>query len=304
MENSGYLLLEQYACQDTGAAEYVALHMKKFLKPHEQVLVCLPVPEFGNLGQVFEAAIRQVGARPIRWNEDRRWKTLLRQCFAARATAIVAPPRVVLGLSKLAKATCTPLNIRNVITVGYPCLDWMIDGFMKGLDCQSWGCFAPGGLVTGFSCGRSLGVHLRQGGWKTEIVDESGNVLPVGQQGRICLYRPENPAQRCVLHELARLEDASCGCGGDDLRLMDMAPGNNEDPMLLELDAQLQAWTSILDCRLAKGPYGLEMELVVFRGEKLPKLPTCAKRVIRSWDPERDTPMDLMTNLKTHQPTH
>jgi hypothetical protein len=47
---------------------------------------------------------------------------------------------------------------------------------------------------------------------------------------------------------------------------------------------------SILDCRLSNGESGLEIELIVLPGDKLPKLPSCAKRVIRPWDPEKDVP--------------
>ena len=61
---------------------------------------------------------------------------------------------------------------------------------------------------------------------------------------------------------------------------------------VLNLYQELHSWTSILDCKVNKGSYGLELELVVFPGEKLPKLPTCAKLVIRPWDPDTDIPLD------------
>ena len=40
--------------------------------------------------------------------------------------------------------------------------------------------------------------------------------------------------------------------------------------------------------------YGLELEIVTFPGEKLPVLPSSAKQVIRSWDPEKDIPFGLI----------
>ena len=79
---------------------------------------------------------------------------------------------------------------------------------------------------------------------------------------------------------------------------MDIHPAQRFQDDVLSLYQQFHAWTSILDCRVVKGAYGLELELVVFPGEKLPKLPSCAKQVIRAWDPDRDAPMDLQPKWK------
>lgn len=63
------------------------------------------------------------------------------------------------------------------------------------------------------------------------------------------------------------------------------------DPELFQIAQELLAWNSILDCCLKKGPYGLEMEIIYFPGEKQPRLPSCAKRIVRKWDPEVDCPL-------------
>ena len=60
----------------------------------------------------------------------------------------------------------------------------------------------------------------------------------------------------------------------------------------------LHSWTSILDCRLTRGEYGLEIEIVAFPGEKLPKLPSAAKLVIQPWNPEVDEPFLYAPTLK------
>ena len=75
---------------------------------------------------------------------------------------------------------------------------------------------------------------------------------------------------------------------------MDIRPGSAVDPDLAELGQRLQSWTSVLDCRLDKGEYGLEIEMIVFPGEKLPKLPSAAKQVIRPWNPKEDAPFWYM----------
>jgi hypothetical protein len=72
--------------------------------------------------------------------------------------------------------------------------------------------------------------------------------------------------------------------------LTDFEEDPNVDMELLRLGASLHTWDSVLDVRLIRGEYGLEMEMVVFPGLELPKFPTCAKMEVRNWDPERDKP--------------
>ena len=91
----------------------------------------------------------------------------------------MGPPLILLGLSKLKRQSGTPLYIRRVITAAYPCLDWMIDGIVRGYDCELGGCFSLGesGVVVGFACGHSWGVHLRESEYGVDIVDAEGNLV-------------------------------------------------------------------------------------------------------------------------------
>lgn len=275
-----------------GSIAYLTEHLRQFLRPGERVLICFHHHEYGNISWLMERAVLACSAVPVLWGEDIRWKSLLRMAFSSRASCVIGPPLVVLGLAKTARANATPLFVRNVVTAGYLCLDWMIEGIRSGFDCRSWGCFSIGltGIVCGFSCGNSLGVHLRDEVYGVDIVDEGGNLLPEGQTGEVILYCRDDPASRCSLGDRGRLEREPCACGCLSPRVMQLGPGKAYDPDLLELGQHLQSWTSILDCRLCKGPYGLEMELVTFPGEKLPKLPTAAKLIVRPWNPDADEP--------------
>lgn len=274
------------------SVDYLAEHLGRLLKPRERVLICFPRRSERDLTWLMEQAVIRCGAVPMVWGPDYRWKTLLRIAFITKCTAIIGAPIIVLGLTKLKKYYATPLYIRKVVTAGYPCLDWMIEGIQQGFDCKVGGCFSLGleAVVAGFDCGHSLGVHLRDAEFGVDIVDREGNPLPAGQSGEIVLYPKDDPSLRCSLGETARLELAPCACGSPSPRLMDFSTGRTTDPDLLSLGQYLQSWTSILDCQLKKGPYGLEMELIAFPGEKLPALPTAAKRVLRSWDPAKDEP--------------
>lgn len=274
---------------------YVASNMKRFVRRKDRVLLCFGRDDERMLGQIFSDAVIRLGGEPLMWGSDLRWKTLLRMAFSSRASVIVGPPLLILGLSKLAKATGTPLNIRHAVSAGFPCPDWMIDGIIKGLDCTAWGCFdpGPGAVVCGFSCGHSRGVHLRTDSYGIDIVDDNGENVSDGRSGRIQIRDLLMPDHAWVSLDEGRLENAPCRCGQTGPRLMEIRPHSRFPKDMEILGQTLQSWTSILDCRLSKGPCGLEMELVVFPGEELPKLPTCAKRIIRPWNPEQDIPFDL-----------
>lgn len=294
MDHPAYQKMHQLARRPDALEATISYLSEKlsFLKRNERVLICFPQHEPDSIAGVMEQVVRRSDATPVLWEGDLRWKTLLRLAFSSRATTIIGPPLIVLGLSKLAKANGTPLYVRNVVTAGYPCLDWMNDGIIKGLDCNTWRCFNPGteSIVAGFSCSRSAGVHLRDTEYCVDVVDDEGRTLPAGEIGEMVLYPKSNPSLRCPVMGRARWDKSPCPCGCNSPRLVDISMGKNIDKDLVALGEYLQNWASILDCRLQKGPYGLEMEIIIFPGEKLPKLPSCAKQVIRPWDPENDVP--------------
>lgn len=272
---------------------YLAEHLGKFLKPQEYLMLAFREHKEGNISWLMEQAARRIDVIPVIWGPDHRWNTLLRQTFESHASAVIGEPLIILGLTKLKKQYNTPLPIRKVVMVGYPCLDWVIDGIVKGLDCEVGGCFSvlDTGIVAGFACGHSWGVHLWDECYGVDIVDEQGNVLPAGELGYMVLYPKSDPAVRVKLGDRGRQVDKKCACGSDSMRLLDMQLGSNVDPDLYQLSQELQSWTSILDCYLAKTESGLEVEIVCFPGEKMPKLPSAAKLVVRPYNPKTDEPL-------------
>lgn len=288
MEHPAYLkLVEMASTQEAlnASIEYLAAQFH-FVKPKDHVLICFTRNQPNEIGSLFEQAVLRRGAVPVFWEKDFRWKTLLRQAFSNRVTTVIGPPLVVLGLAKIGRFNSTPLNIRHVVTAGYPCLDWMIEGIITCLDCNTWGCFTPGGrLICGFSCGKSFGVHLREDVYGVEIDDPAEDGV-----GNMILYSRQDPTLRYPIGEKARMEQEDCVCGKPNVRLMDMQPGEGSDLQLDSITQSLISWTSILDCRVRRSSFGLELELIVFPGEKLPKLPSAARQVVRPWNPDQDEP--------------
>lgn len=272
--------------------QYLAEQMSQFLRRSDRVMICFPAEKEATLGNLFCKAAERCGASVTACGPDYRWKTLLRQAFVSRASTIIAPPLVTLGLAKLARAKGTPLYVRNVVTAGYPCADWMIEGLINALDCKTWGCLDGNGsaLVAGFSCKAGRGVHIRQEEYTVNILDDDGRKLPDGQTGRLVICQKEEPELQYDTQDLAMIDPSGCSCGCNAPRLMDMRYGKNLDAELLRLGEQINQWTSVLDCRIERGPGGLEIEIVVFPGEKLPLLPSCARMVVRPWNAEKDTP--------------
>lgn len=271
---------------------YLEEHLGAFLRKKERVLVCFQYHQEGDLSWLMEQAVLRCGAVPVVWGPQRTWKNLMRQAFSNKVTAIIGTPLVLLGLTKLIKQNATPLFIRKVITAGYPCQEWMVEGLIKGFDCEVGGCFGweQTGIVAGFACGHSSGVHLRTAEYGVDIVDPQGRILPAGEVGEMVLYPRSAPELRSPVGENACIATEECPCHSTSPRLMKMDYGRGTDPDLEKLGAYLLNWSSVLDCSLKKGESGLEIELVVFQGEKLPKLPSAAKLVVRPWNPAVDEP--------------
>lgn len=291
-----YDILTEMAAQPRAQEEsvsYLVDHLSRFVKKMDSVLICFPQQQIGDLGHLMEQAVLLCEAVPVVWGADHRWKSLLRLAFSSRASTIVSTPLIALGLSKLQSFYSIPLFIRDVVTAGYPCEEWMIDGLSRGFDCTPRGCFGIGttGAVAGFSCEKNRGVHVRDKVYRVQILDENGSPRPEGEEGEIVLSPVDTPELRYFTGENARLAAKPCTCGCASPLLTDIHPGRTErDPDLLELGKTLQSWNSVLDCRLRKGNHGLEIEIITLPGGRLPKLPYAAKQVVRPLDPETDEP--------------
>ena len=278
---------------------YLHKHMRAFLKKNDRVLI-LFARQDNAACQILERAVEACGGVPVWIGEDKRWMTLLKMAFTSKCSCLVGSPLTLLGLSKLAKHLATPLYVTNVLMVGYPTTTWMVQGVRKNLDCMAWGCFDPGdgAAISGFTCPQLDGVHIRVEEYTVQIEDEQGNTLPDGESGRVVLYPNADPDVRFVVGDRGCLDRRRCSCGDPAPKLVNVNTEKLGDEALVKLAESLHYWTSILDCRVEKTECGMELELVVFPGEKLPKLPTVARQVIRNFDPELDAPFDHASVLK------
>ena len=271
---------------------YMTEYLGRFLKRRERVLICLP-DTHGGIGWIIGRAVERCEAVPIYLGNDLRWKNIIRTAFSSRCGTIVTEPLVLLGLSKLTRAMGVPLFIRNAILTGYPCLPWMREAMQRGLDCKSYGCFDPAGVPAGFIMPEELTLWFRKGMFDAFTRDESGNRLPDGEKGEVVVFSTERPDVELPMEYLGCIRHHPCEDGTVSVGLTDMTVGRDMEPEVAKLSGQLLRWSSILDCRVTRSSYGLELEIVTFPGEKLPKLPSCAKQVVRPWDPETEIPFSI-----------
>ena len=281
---------------------YMTQYLGRFLKRRERVLICLP-DTHGGIGWIICQAVARCEAVPIYLGEDFRWKNIIRTAFSSRCGTIVTDPLILLGLSKLTRAMGVPLFIRNAILTCYPCLPWMREAMMRGLDCKSYGCFDPAGVPAGFIMPDELTLWIRKGVFDAYTRDEVGNRLPDGENGEVVVFSTEYPDVELPMEYLGCIRHHVCEDGSVNIGLTDMTVGRHMEPEVARLSGQLLRWSSILDCRVTRGSYGLELEIVTFPGEKLPKFPSCAKQVVRPWNPETEIPFSIQFSgnaWKTH----
>lgn len=293
-----------YALETTPEAlkatqNYIADRLRAFMYKEEPVLICFPDHGPDSFGGIVSEAVKQCGGVPVFWGGDYRWKTLLKQAFHTHAHTVVAPPLVVLGLMKLAKATGTPLYIYNVVMGGYPYASWMLEGLKKGLDCRVWGCYSvrSGPVVTGFTCDQHAGIHIRDDRFEAVVVDGNGKLLPDPGRGRLLLRSRIDPELLYDPEESTTMRHQPCSCGLDSPRIVETVYTGSDNPAKSILEERFLAWSSILDYRVSQTESGIDLELVVFPGESLPQIPNCAKLKIRPWNPEEDIPFYVQDNF-------
>ena len=274
---------------------YLSAQIKPFLQTLEPVLICYPDAGPASLGGLFKEAVLRCDAKPIFWGPDCRWRELLRIAFDTHANTVVGHPQVVLGLMKLARATSTPLNIYNVIVCGDPFSNWMVNDLKNGLDCKVWGCYAvkSGPVIAGFSCVQEAGIHIREDVFLPVVPNQPEDAPFVSGRGKICFRSAKNPEIIFDPLEESLIHYQPCSCGCDAPRVIETSSLQEEKRSRALLEERFLVWSSVLDYHAEKTEFGMALELVVFPGESLPKIPSAAKLRVRPWDPENDIPFCL-----------
>ena len=269
---------------------YLSKKIKPFLSVLEPVLICFPDEGPESLGGIFKEAVIRCEAKPVFWGPDYRWKELLRIAFDTHANTVVGHPLVVLGLMKLARATATPLYVYDLIVCSDPFSRWIVEDLKKGFDCRVWGCYAvrSGPLVAGFSCAQEAGMHIRQDVFHPFLKQDPERIEKTNR-GNLCFSYAKNPELIYDPDQTVLLHTHACSCGCDEPRVMEANASSEDDISREMLESRLLTWSSVLDFCMEKTESGLSLEMVVFPGESLPKVPSVAKLSVRRWN-QNDIP--------------
>ena len=271
---------------------YLAARMKPFLQTLEPVLICYPDDGPASLGGIFKEAVIRCQAAPVFWGPDYRWKELLRIAFDTHANTVIGHPLVILGLTKLVKATATPLYFYDAILCGDPFAHWIVDDVKKGLDCRVWGCYAvrSGPVIAGFSCEQDAGIHIRADVFLPDVPDQKTVARYGSKRGKLYFQSAKDPQVVFDPMEEVLLHHQPCSCGCNEPRVIETCSLREENLSRELLEDRFLAWSSVLDYHAQKTEFGMALELVVFPGESLPKVPSAAKLKVRPWNPEEDIP--------------
>lgn len=270
---------------------YLTGRLKPFLQLLEPVLICFPDEGRASLGGLFREAVLRCEAKPVFWGPDYRWKELLRVAFDTHANTIIGPPEIVLGLSKLAFATATPLYAYDVIVACDPFAPWIIKSLKKGFDCNIWGCYAVcnGPVIGGFSCAQEVGIHIREDVFLPRL-HKDGKPVADANRGDLHFVSAKDPDIVYDPELIALVHKQPCCCGCDEPRVAEVKSVNKDRLLREQLEGGLLTWSSVLDYRVDYTEFGAALELVVFPGEQIPSLPSFAKLNVRPWNPETDIP--------------
>ena len=257
--------------------QYLQENMKTFIHPQDSVLLCTPAWEHPVICEEIRQALENLGAEISFWNSDQTWRDLMWMAFSRHVSVVVGPARLILGLAKLARETDTPLNIQHVLVAGSLPGCELYDSIRSELDCTVEQCYTPAGsdLIAGFTEPGTETVQPRDDAFSVSFGES--------QTGREVLITRGSH----VWHtgDLGQPEEN----GLTHLRKDCTDP---ENPRYL--DSLLLPWSSILDYEIQHTEYGQKLELVVFPGESLPKLPTFAGMVVRGWAPFSDKPFPVL----------
>ena len=79
-------------------------------------------------------------------------------------------------------------------------------------------------------------------------------------------------------------------CLDAQIHICNLPAPEEEDSLVQQLDEMLLSWASVLDYHVQRTEAGLRLEIVIFSGHPLPKLPSGAHVTVRPWNPGKDTP--------------
>lgn len=197
--------------------DFFQVGMRTFTAPGDRVLIMLPGPTPGSVGDLLVTALERMGAAGLLHDPLAQPATTARAIAASGASVLVATPSQAILLARHPDAA--GLRLRSVLLT----TDHVPRAVVAAVE-AAWGCIVYNhygmtetGLGGGVECQARRGYHLREADLLFEVVDPTcGTPLPDGQSGELVfttLTRAGMPLIRYRTGDAGRFLPGACPCG-------------------------------------------------------------------------------------------
>lgn len=204
-------------------ADFFSQGMKALVKPGQRVMVLMPGPNLGSVGERVKTGVARIGCQAVIQGLVEDPGLLIEKINDLDIDCLIGLPVHVLSLVRWPKKIAQG-QIKSVLLSG----DYLSRSITGAIN-RTWSCpvfnhygLTETGLGGGVECQALDGCHLREADLYIEILDNQGRPLPDGHWGEIVittLTRTGMPLIRYRTGDVSRLLTKRCACGSNIRRL-------------------------------------------------------------------------------------
>ncbi len=250
--------------------DFFSCGLGEFICAGDSTLVCMPGGTPGSIGSLVARAVERLGARATVIGTDKTYREMINALQASEANTIVAMPIPLLSFARYMKAERVKINLTGVLVSADTCTPEVEAMLREELDCEIYPHYGSreSGLGGAITCPAHAGMHLWESDLYVEIIDEAGNVLPVGSQGEIVLTtlrRQAMPLIRYRTGDVGVIYAEECSCGSIVRRLKNPRRRNILVLDIADADSVMFSHKQLLDYRIALSAEGCSLEAVIVK---------------------------------------
>jgi len=202
------------------------------------------------------------------------------------------------------------LRPRAVITTSEQLYDYQRDFFRKVFGCETYSHYASWEMhAIATECSEHSGYHIAAENVIVEIVNDEGNLVPVGEEGKILVTNLHNyamPFIRYDIGDMGAISNQVCSCGRG-LPLLARLSGRNTDIILTKngrfIPAMALPWgflgsLDIEQIQIVQESYEkVVVKLVVDREPSQSRWDEITGEILRQWSPQIGKDTELSVEL-------
>lgn len=221
--------------------------LAELIFPGDTVIICFPYTDSLSLGGLIASAVKRLGATPLLPGHDRTFGEFIEIVQKNCANVYLGPPVLLLSLLRLEPN----LPLKRTLVSGDHCSETVLHECEKILGTKLFPHYGSRetGLGCAYTCSAHEGLHIRENDVICEIIDEAGNVLPLGDWGELVITTAgleAMPLFRYRTGDFARLLPETCPCGSE-VRRMEVVGRIDKSAGIGHLEDILFAFDEIID---------------------------------------------------------